>query len=340
MGSPTSDDDPTRRVGGPGGPGQPGQGGQPYPGPPAPPPGQGWPSPPPGQGAPYYPPPGPGSPYPPADSPTTRFPQPEEQRGQTAQFPPVGAYPPGGPGGPYPPQGAYGYGWPPGGPPPGGDRSRKGLIAALVAGVVVLVGIAVALVIVFTRDDSGTDAGGASTSTAGAATSTSSEPSPTETTSSAPSSPTESSDDATGQLLAAVPVDFPDCEGADPAGDGDIAAVDCGASTTQPGPATASFYLYEDTATLDQVFADDSAELPRMPEGADCTTAEGVTVWSPEGSDDEGGEVACTITPDGVLLAWTDREFGIEGVVSAPGSTQEALAELAEWWRLNSAFQR
>jgi hypothetical protein len=320
MGSPTSDDDPTRRVGGPGGWGRPGQGGQQYPGPPSPPPGQG------GQ--------------PGRDSPTTRFPQPEEQRGQTAQFPQVGGYPPGGPGGPYPPQGPYGYGGPPGGPPPGGDRSRKGLIAALIAGVVVLAGVGVALVIAFTRDDSRTESGGASTSTTTAATSSSPEPSPTDSSSAAPSSPTGTSDDPTDQLLAAVPVDFTDCAGSDPAGDGDIAAVDCGASTTRPGPTAASFYLYEDTATLDQVFADDAAEIPDMPEGADCTTAEGVTVWNPEGSDDEGGEVACTITAEGVLLAWTDREFGIEGVVTAPGSTQGELAELAEWWRLNSAFQR
>jgi hypothetical protein len=39
------------------------------------------------------------------------------------------------------------------------------------------------------------------------------------------------------------------------------------------------------------------------------------------------------------VVAWTDREFGIEGVVTAPGTTQEELAELAEWWRFNSDFQ-
>jgi hypothetical protein len=53
----------------------------------------------------------------------------------------------------------------------------------------------------------------------------------------------------------------------------------------------------------------------------------------------EGGEIACTITCDGLAIAWTDREFGIEGVVTAPGSTQEELATLANWWRANSDFQ-
>ncbi len=255
----------------------------------------------------------------------------------------MGGYPPGGgPGGPYPPQGppgAYGYGGPPGGPPPGAGRSRRGLVIALIVGLVVLAGIVVALIIAFTRDGGDTVSADPSTSSSEAPTSES-EPSPTESTSSAPPSPTESSSDLTDQLLAAVPVDFTDCAGADLVGDGDVAAVDCGASTTQPGPTAASFYLYEDTETLDGVFAQDAAQIPAMPEGEDCATAEGVTVWTPEGSDDEGGEVACAIVEDGLLIAWTDREFGIEGVVTAPGSTQEELSALADWWRLNSDFQR
>src|SRR3712207_3458769 len=95
MGSPTSDDDPTKRVHGPAdrGPG----------GPPA--------HPPPGQGGTY------GQGQPQQDQETTRFAQQpgEAQRGQTARFPLVGGgYPPGGqypqgPGGQYPqgPGGQY-----------------------------------------------------------------------------------------------------------------------------------------------------------------------------------------------------------------------------------------
>jgi hypothetical protein len=91
MGSPTSDDDPTRRVDGPGGRQEPGQGG-------------GYP--PPGQGA-SYPPPGQGG-HPAQDSPTTPFPQGDDQRSQTTRFPQPGGYPQGGPGGPYPQQGQQG----------------------------------------------------------------------------------------------------------------------------------------------------------------------------------------------------------------------------------------
>ena len=350
MGSPTSDDDPTRRLGGPGGPG----------------PGQGPSYPPPGQG-PSYPPPGQGPSYSGQDSPTTRFPQPDDQRGQTAQFPQPGGYPPGAPAGPYqqapyqqgpygpgpyPPQGPYGPGpypaqgpYPPqgpyGAPPPEGSpsgRSRRGLVIALIAGLVILAGVGAALVFAFTRDDGRKVAVDPSASaTPSPASSSAAAPSTTESTSSAPP-PSETAGDRTDDLLAAVPPDFTDCARAEPAGDGDVAAVDCGASATQPGPTEASFYLYDDPATLDSVFGDDATDIEAMPEGEDCTTAQGVLAWN-DADGQEGGEVACTIGDEGLLIAWTDREFGIEGVVSAPGSTQEELAALAEWWRANSDFQ-
>jgi hypothetical protein len=254
----------------------------------------------------------------------------------------VGPGYPTGPGGPYPPQGPpgpYGYGPPPAGPPPGGGRSRRGLVIALVIGLVALVVLGAALVFAFSRDDGKTVAAAPSTATSAAPTSSSSEPSPTESaSSSSPSpSPSEAGADRTDELLAAVPADFTDCAGADPAGDGDVAAVDCGASTTQPGPTAASFYLYDDTATLDQVFTRDAGDIGAMPEGEDCATAEGVTVWNADGV--EGGQIACTITDEGLLIAWTDREFGIEAVVTGPGSTQDELAELADWWRNNSDLQ-
>jgi hypothetical protein len=336
MGSPTSDDDATRRV----------------PGPEAWPPVPGGAGPQPGQGA------------GPPESPTERFAQPASpgQREHTAQFPQPGPYPqqgypqqgypqpgpgpypqaysqPGypqqGPGGPFPPgPGASGYG----APPPGGGRGNRGLVIALVVGLVLLAGVAVALVIAFNRDEGQQVAADPSTSS-GSPTASSS-PSPSPTTSSPSPSPSETATDRSDELLAAVPADFTDCIAAEPSGDGDVAAVDCGPSTTQPGPQGASFWLYDDTATLDEVFAADSARngADPMPDGEDCTTAEGVTKWTQE--DEEGGEVACVITEQGVLILWTDREFGIEGAVTAPGSTQEDLAELAQWWRTGSDFQR
>jgi hypothetical protein len=196
----------------------------------------------------------------------------------------------------------------------------------------------VALIFAFTRDDGQTVAADPTGATTSEAQTSSSTPSASESTSSAPPSPTETAASRTEELLATIPPDFTDCAETDLAGDGDVAAVGCGASATQPGPQRAFFYLYDDTATLDQVFAEDAEDIQPMPEGEDCSTAEGVTVWNVEGV--EGGEIACTITDDGLVIAWTDREFGIEGVVTGPGSTQEELAELADWWRGNSDFQR
>jgi hypothetical protein len=356
MGSPTSDDDPTRRLGGPGGWQRPGQGsGYPPPGqgPSYPPLGQGGGSPPPGQGG-----------YAGQDQPTTRFPQGDDERSHTAQFPqpgPGGGYPQQGqqgmygPQGPYPQQGQYPPGqyppgqYPPGQYPPAGpgglggpppERSRRGLITALIAGLVILAGVGVALIFAFTRDEGDTVSADPSTSTsAPPASSSSSAPSSTPETTTSEPPPTDTAGDRTDELLAVVPPDFTDCAGADLAGDGDVAAVDCGASTTQPGPTAASFYLYDDTGTLDDVFDADAADIDPMPDGEDCTTAEGVLPWN-TADGEEGGDVACTVTDDGLLIAWTDREFGIEGVVTAPGSTQEDLAALAEWWRGNSDFQR
>jgi hypothetical protein len=140
-------------------------------------------------------------------------------------------------------------------------------------------------------------------------------------------------------LLRSLPADFSDCADSEPVGDGDIAAATCGATTTQPGPQAASFYLYEDQGTLDSVFAADIAEegIGPMSEGGDCTTAQGVIDWQVNGAT--GGQVACAILDGEVVLGWTDNDHLIEGVVRAPGSTQADLAALTEWWRNNSDYQ-
>lgn len=264
-----------------------------------------------------------GLPAPGDDDPTRRLPDPG----------------PWGQGGPYPPP--YPGGRPPGGnwgaPPPGG-RGNRGLLIALVVGLVVLAGIAVGLVVAFTREGGETASAGRTDPSSAAPSSSASRSSSSPGTSESAPSPSPSGSAArTDELLATVPADFRDCRPAEPAGDGDVAAVTCGPSTTQPGPQTAAFYLYEDVETLDRVFAEEAAEVDPLPEGEDCSTAQGVTTWEVDGV--EGGEIGCLITEEGLLLAWSDREFGIQGIVTAPGSTQEELAALAGWWTTNSDFQ-
>jgi hypothetical protein len=340
-------------------------------------PDRGQPPPPPGRG--QHPPPEQGH-YPPPGQGEQPAPAPWSDRDQTAEFPAVGpapypqagghpppgqggypppaqgGYPPGQGGYPPPGPGAYAVGQGPGapyGPPPGyppgrpGDhgvpppagRSRRNLVIALVAGLVVLAGAIVAVVVILANRSSDPVADEGTTA---AATTPSSEAAPSSTapstTSEAPT-PTPTAGGA-DELLAVLPADFVECTAADPAGDGDVAAATCGPSITQPGPSTGAFYLYPDPGTLDQVFADDVSEvgLTEMPSGEDCRTSEGVTTWTADGV--EGGEVACAITNEGVQIAWTDREFGIEGIVTMPGSTQEDLATLTEWWFQNSGYQR
>ena len=69
-------------------------------------------------------------------------------------------------------------------------------------------------------------------------------------------------------LLAILPPDYDpaDCRPAPAAEDGEVAAVDCGASATQPGPATSRFFLYPDAETVDRVFREDVE--PRRARGA------------------------------------------------------------------------
>ncbi|WP_369135565.1 hypothetical protein [Modestobacter sp. I12A-02662] len=235
---------------------------------------------------------------------------------------------PGGPGGPGAP-GAAG----------GGGGKRTGVIA-LIAGLVVLA--VVAAVLLFTL-------GGDPEEDAAAGSATSAPPSSSPSTPSGSSGggftaappPAGSGGDGDEEFVATLPLDFTDCAEVPLAGDGDIAAASCGAALTQPGPAQADFYLYPDKATLDDVFATDVAGLgtPELPADGDCATAMGSGEWTyPDGS--VGGQVVCAVTEDGnALIAWTDDEFLTEGVVRSPGSTQEDVAALYEWWTDNSDYQ-
>jgi hypothetical protein len=109
-------------------------------------------------------------------------------------------HPPGGPGGSHPLQGAYGYG----GLPPDDRSSNRGLVIALVAGLVILVGLVVALIIAYTRDGGETVSAAPSTGIAQA--------------SAGRTGPAATRAD---DLLAAVPAVCPDRAPGERAGDGD-----------------------------------------------------------------------------------------------------------------------
>jgi hypothetical protein len=145
---------------------------------------------------------------------------------------------------------------------------------------------------------------------------------------------------ATADFLATLPADFVDCRQAETAGDGDTMAASCGAARSQPGPTGAQFFLYPDLGTLDGVFTADVAGggLSEFADGQDCSTGAGYTSWSTDGGP--GGQVGCAILDDGsVMVAWTDEEHLIEGVVTAAGSTQADLAALFDWWEQKAFFR-
>ncbi|MCW2578694.1 MAG: exported protein of unknown function [Blastococcus sp.] len=300
-----------------------------------PPPSPGWPPQPPGAAQPSGPAQGPaaGPPYGPPPGGQYGPPPPAPQYGPPpgGQFaPPPGQFPPpaygGAPGG---------YGGVPGagGPPGPGGGNKRTLIISAAAGLVLVAALAVVLAFTLGGRDEPTLRADPTTSAA----ETSESVSPT--TPSATATEADGLPLASQLLLRSLPADFSDCADSEPVGDGDIAAATCGATTTQPGPQAASFYLYEDQGTLDSVFAADIAEegIGPMSEGGDCTTAQGVIDWQVNGAT--GGQVACAILDGEVVLGWTDNDHLIEGVVRAPGSTQADLAALTEWWRNNSDYQ-
>ncbi|MCZ2816476.1 hypothetical protein [Modestobacter sp. VKM Ac-2984] len=206
-------------------------------------------------------------------------------------------------------------------------------VLAIIAAIVLLVIVAVVLTLTLTGDDEDDPV-----PTAGAGSSSSAPSSAPSSSSSAPSSPAPPP--APADLLARLPSDFTDCQEGQLEGDGDLAAAACGPAVTQPGPAGAVYYAYPDVATLSSVFADDAAELrlDELPEGDDCSTTTGYGEWTyPSGVT--GGLVACALLPDGdVVIVWTDDEHLIEGAVHAPGTTQDDVAALYEWWTVNSYF--
>ncbi|WP_299952207.1 hypothetical protein [uncultured Modestobacter sp.] len=240
-----------------------------------------------------------------------------------------------------PPTPVGGFGVPgqppyPGGPGwggPGGPdrRGKRTTVITAVAALALVVVVAIALVLTLGGDDEETTAGGT-----GSAPSRPSSSEPAPSSSGAPESPAAP---AAEDFLAQLPSDFVDCVEQPLAGDGDVAAAACGASQTQPGAAEAVFHRYPDVATLDAVFQADTggAGLTALSEDDDCSTALGYGEWTIDGVT--GGLVACTIGDGIVQIAWTDDEFLTEGLISAPGTTQEDVSALYAWWTENSFFQ-
>ncbi|MGY1735115.1 hypothetical protein [Geodermatophilus sp. SYSU D00684] len=208
------------------------------------------------------------------------------------------------------------------------------------AGLIVLVVAAVALFFVLRDDDPAPAAGATTTATGSSEAGTSSRPSSSAPSSSTSAPPTTGGAGPGGDLLAILPVDFPDCAEAALAGDGDVAHASCGPSTTQPGPQQAEFFQYPDKATMDSVFTNDASGqgLAQLPEGQDCTATTGIGSW---GGGSNSGLVACAIDTgnNAVVITWTDDAALVEGIVGAPGATQADLAALYTWWQANSDYR-
>ncbi|MGY1813638.1 serine/threonine-protein kinase [Blastococcus sp. SYSU D00820] len=136
-------------------------------------------------------------------------------------------------------------------------------------------------------------------------------------------------------LLAILPADYSpeDCEPAPPADDGEVAAVDCGPSATQPGPMLSRFYLYPDGDMADRAFRADVGRLglPELPADTVCPSSQGYYEWSLE--DIGSGQVACYVDQENdAVLIWTETEDGVEGIVRIRDGGTQGLVQLAEWW--------
>ena len=234
-----------------------------------------------------------------------------------------------------------GYG-PPGGPPGataagGGGGGNK--LPFIVIGVTLLVAILVVVIVLVTSGDDGGGPGptaGPTTTTAGPTTTTAGPTTTTSTTTEAP--------DPEQDLLAIIPGGFnrDNCRTQEAAGDGDIAALDCGAATDTTGPTDSVFYLYPDADTLDGVFLDD-VERQGLTElsGVNCPDAQGFQNYT-DVNGDQAGRIACYIDAESnaSVILWTQDAFSAEGFVVIADGGQEGLQALVDWWRVptNSDF--
>jgi serine/threonine-protein kinase len=234
------------------------------------------------------------------------------------------------------PGGTTGYG-PPSGPvptyapvPPGGGKPNR--LPLIIAAAVLVVGLVVVGIVLLTGDDGGGGGGGGG----GTATDTSQPTTPSTTPpTTAPPPP-----DPEEELLAIIPAGFDreNCRTQDAAGDGDLAALDCGSAVDQPGPSDSAFYLYEDGDTVDGVFLDDTERLglSELPAGTNCPAAQGYQDWT-NADQSRGGRIACYVRDDNAsVLLWTHEEFGAEAIVFLADGGVEGLQTLIDWWRVPS----
>jgi serine/threonine-protein kinase len=287
----------------------------------------------PGQPTGYGPPSNPGQPtgYGPPSSPGQNF---YGQQGPSTYTPPGQGGPPYGPGGP-------------GGGPAGGGGGKKTLLPILLGvGALVVVGVVV-LVIVLAGGKGGGDNPPVTSSAASTSTSTPTETTPTETTPTE-TTPTETSPSASGDedtLRSEIPAGFDaaSCTTLAPAGDGDLAALDCGAATAQPGPDFSRFYLYPDSSTVEQVFLTDvqGVSLSELTSDQSCPTNQGYYFYTGTNGD-QAGRVACYVSDENdAVLVWTQDDAKAEAVVRLTGGGTDGLTTLWNWWRegSNSDFQ-
>jgi serine/threonine-protein kinase len=227
---------------------------------------------------------------------------------------------------------------PPGTPPGatstggGGGGNKLPLILGAAALVVAILVVVIVLVV------SGGDGGGGTGPTAGPTTESpvTTTTSSTTTTSQATTPAPEPEDD----LRAIVPggFDASGCTTQQAAGDGDLAALDCGAATAADGPTDSAFYLYPDAQTLDEVFLADVARVGLSElSGQNCPDAQGYQNYN--GADGQpAGRIACYVREqdNASVLLWTQDEFSAEGFVVLANGGVEGLATLIDWWRVPS----
>jgi serine/threonine-protein kinase len=233
------------------------------------------------------------------------------------------------------------YGPPGGSSSTGGGKGGNKLPLILGAAALVVAILVVVIVLVTTGDDGGGGGGGV---TAGPTTTPPTTTLPTTTTSSTTTTQTPDPED---DLLAIIPAGFnrDNCRTQEAAGDGDLAALDCGAAIAAPqGPTDSAFYLYPDAETLDGVFLDD-VEGQGLTElsGQNCPEAQGFQNYN-DANGNQAGRIACYIDAEtnASVLLWTQDEFSAEGFVVIANGGQEGLQTLIDWWRVptNSDFVR
>ncbi|SFP76580.1 serine/threonine protein kinase [Geodermatophilus dictyosporus] len=243
--------------------------------------------------------------------------------------PPVGFGPPSHPGPPagYPPPGPgfppAGPGFPPGGATPSGHRRRNSRLPLVLAGLAAVVVLAVVAVVALAGRSGDTTTGTSQAGGSSGQVGTSGD------------AGTSAGPDPEEQLRAVLPGGFDpsSCTTQGAAGDGDLAALQCGAAEQQPGPQVAFFYLYEDGAAVDAVFVSDVTGVGLSPlSGADCPDAQGYRGY--EGPDGElAGRVACWVDDEGdANLAWTQDDVAAEGHVVVADGGESGLADLWAWW--------